>query len=100
MTKRKLRKVKPKEEQVYREERIIEYVNKNGELVTSKISDFDEIAYYKNYANEKGKIVTRKIIDTEEFTYIEGIGTVREKGSLDMEKLIKTLLQERYFRYL
>lgn len=78
----------------------IEYVNKNGELVTTKISDYDEIAYYKDYINEKGKIVTRKIIETEEFTYIEGIGTVTEKGSLDMEKLIKTLLQERYYRYL
>lgn len=47
----------------------IEYVNKNGELVKAKISDYDEIAYYKDF-NEKGKIVTRKIIDTEEFTYI------------------------------
>ncbi|MFJ7940921.1 hypothetical protein ACIQYG_20840 [Peribacillus sp. NPDC096622] len=77
----------------------IEYVNKKGELVTKKISDFDEIAYYKDF-NEKGKVVTRKIIDTEEFTYIEGIGTATEGGSLDMEKLIKMLLQERYFRHL
>ncbi|MED3911401.1 hypothetical protein FQP34_00095 [Peribacillus simplex] len=78
----------------------IEYVNKNGELVTTKISDYDDIAYYKDFINEKGKIVTRKIIDTEEFTYIEGIGIATEKGELNMEKLIKTLLQERYFRYL
>ncbi|CAH0261201.1 hypothetical protein ABEI56_23200 [Peribacillus castrilensis] len=77
----------------------IEYVNKNGELVKAKISDYDEIAYYKDF-NEKGKIVTRKIIDTEEFTYIEGIGIATEEGSLDMEKLIKTLLQEKYLRYL
>lgn len=47
-----------------------------------------------------GKIVTRKIIDTEEFTYIEGLGIATEEGELNMEKLIKTLLQERYFRYL
>jgi hypothetical protein len=78
----------------------IEYVNKKGELVTKKISDYDEIAYYKDFVNEKGKIVTRKIIDTEEFTYIEGLGTVSEDGELNMEKFIKTLLQERYFRYL
>ncbi|MBX9958204.1 hypothetical protein H7T43_25505 [Peribacillus simplex] len=36
----------------------------------------------------------------EEFTYIEGIGIATEEGSLDMEKLIKTLLQEKYLRYL
>ncbi|MGJ3196922.1 hypothetical protein [Peribacillus frigoritolerans] len=94
------RKVKPKAEQAHKVERIIEYVNKNGELVTTKISDYDEIAYYKDYINEKGKIVTRKIIDTEEFTYIEGIGTVTEEGDLNMEKLIRMLLQERYFRHL
>lgn len=77
----------------------IEYVNKKGELVTAKISDYDEVAYNKGF-NEKGKIVTRKIIDTEEFTYIEGLGIATEEGELNMEKLIKTLLQERYFRYL
>ncbi|CEG31471.1 hypothetical protein [Peribacillus simplex] len=81
-------------------EKIIEYVNKNGELVKSKISDFDEIAYYETFVNGKGKSVTRKVIDTEEFTYIEGLGIVTEDGELNMEKLIKTLLQERYFRYL
>ncbi|MFU2014790.1 hypothetical protein ACM6Q7_06885 [Peribacillus butanolivorans] len=89
-----------KEKQANNKEGIINYKNKNGELVTAKISDFDEIAYYKTYVNGNGKSVTRKIIDTEEFTYIEGIGTVTEEGELDMEKLIKTLLQERYFRYL
>ncbi|MEK4011630.1 hypothetical protein [Peribacillus sp. FSL M8-0224] len=41
-----------------------------------------------------------KIIDTDEYTYIEGIGTATEEGTLDLEGLIKTLLQERYFRYL
>ncbi|KRF67843.1 hypothetical protein ASG99_13695 [Bacillus sp. Soil768D1] len=96
MTKRKV----GKEKQASNKEGIIEYVNKNGELVTSKISDFDEIAYYKNYVNGKGKSVTRKIIETEEFTYIEGIGIATEKGELDMGKLIKTLLQEKYLRHL
>ncbi|MDO7487333.1 hypothetical protein Q5O89_18995 [Peribacillus frigoritolerans] len=47
-----------------------------------------------------GAWVTLKIIDTEEYTYIEGIGTATEEGTLDLEGLIKTLLQERYFRYL
>ncbi|MDM5223016.1 hypothetical protein QUF86_20195 [Peribacillus sp. NJ11] len=83
-----------------RKEGIIEYVNKNGELVTTKISDYDDIAYYKDFIIAKGKIVTRKVIDTEDFSYIEGIGTVTEEGSLDLEGLIKTLLQERYLRYL
>lgn len=41
-----------------------------------------------------------KIEKTDEYIHIEGIGTVREKGSLDLEKLIKILLQERYLRYL
>ncbi|MGE6612537.1 hypothetical protein ACQKFG_18650 [Peribacillus sp. NPDC076916] len=41
-----------------------------------------------------------KIVDTEEYTYIEGVGTATEEGSLDIEGLIKTLLQERYLRYL
>lgn len=77
----------------------IEYVIKKGELVTAKISDYDEIAFYKDF-NEMGKIVTRKIIDTEEFTYIEELGIVTEDGELNMEKLIRMLLQERYFRYL
>ncbi|MGE7651205.1 hypothetical protein ACQKM1_26380 [Peribacillus frigoritolerans] len=47
MKKRKVRKVKPKEKQANNKEGMIEYVNKNGELVKSKISDFDEIAYYE-----------------------------------------------------
>ncbi|MGE7878748.1 hypothetical protein [Peribacillus muralis] len=41
-----------------------------------------------------------KVIDTEEYTYIEGIGTATEEGTLDLERLIKTLLQEKYLRHL
>lgn len=41
-----------------------------------------------------------KVIDTEKYTYIEGIGAATEEGTLDLEGLIKTLLQERYLRYL
>lgn len=100
MKKRKVRKVKPKEKQANNKEGMIEYVNKNGELVKSKISDFDEIAYYETYVNGKGKLVTRKVIQTEEFTYIEGIGISTEEGELNLEKLIKTLLQEKYLRHL
>lgn len=41
-----------------------------------------------------------KIVDTDEYTYIEGIGTATEEGNLDLEGLLKTLLQERYLGYL
>lgn len=49
-----------------------------------------------NMEKAKGKEIVTVNEKGEKTIYIEGIGTVREQGKLNMEGLVKRLLQSKY----